>query len=132
MKKAKPNFKSLPMHDLPVKKEKESSESAERRLSVKTYGTRRGWLKNGNKPGDPQVAVRCGAKTRQGSACQAPAMPNGRCRMHGGKSTGPRTAEGLERCRTVNLKHGWYCKEAVAERKRVREQLLAYLSIRFV
>jgi hypothetical protein len=24
-------------------------------------------------------------------------MPNGRCRMHGGKSTGPRTAEAIER-----------------------------------
>jgi hypothetical protein len=41
---------------------------------------RRGWLKNGNQPGDPQVAPRCGAKTRRGNGCQAPAMPNGRCR----------------------------------------------------
>jgi hypothetical protein len=24
-------------------------------------------------------------------------MPNGRCKVHGGKSTGPRTPEGLER-----------------------------------
>ena len=24
-------------------------------------------------------------------------MPNGRCKVHGGKSTGPRTREGLER-----------------------------------
>jgi hypothetical protein len=29
-----------------------------------------------------------------------------RCRMHGGSSTGPRTAEGLERCRRANWKHG--------------------------
>jgi hypothetical protein len=29
---------------------------------------------------------RCGARTRQGSRCQSPAMPNGRCRRHGGKS----------------------------------------------
>jgi hypothetical protein len=48
--------------------------------------------------------------------------------MHGGKSTGPRTAEGLERCRTANLKHGWYCEEAVARRKRIREQALAQLA----
>ena len=27
---------------------------------------------------------RCGARTRSGSACRSPAMPNGRCRMHGG------------------------------------------------
>ena len=33
-------------------------------------------------------------------------MPNGRCRMHGGSSTGARTAEGLARCRVASLKHG--------------------------
>src|SRR5690625_3669225 len=32
---------------------------------------------------------RCGAKTRSGNTCKNWAMPNGRCRMHGGKSTGP-------------------------------------------
>lgn len=30
----------------------------------------------------------CGAKTRSGEPCKNAAMPNGRCRMHGGKSTG--------------------------------------------
>lgn len=30
----------------------------------------------------------CGAKTRSGEPCKNRAMPNGRCRMHGGKSTG--------------------------------------------
>ena len=43
--------------------------------------------------GNPNLAPRCGAKARTtGCPCQAPAMANGRCRMHGGKSTGPRTA----------------------------------------
>ncbi len=28
----------------------------------------------------------CGAKTRKGGTCQQPAMPNGRCRLHGGMS----------------------------------------------
>ena len=32
---------------------------------------------------------RCGAKTRSGTPCQNWGMENGRCRMHGGKSTGP-------------------------------------------
>ena len=32
---------------------------------------------------------RCGAKTRSGGKCKNWAMANGRCRMHGGKSTGP-------------------------------------------
>lgn len=31
---------------------------------------------------------RCGARNRDGSPCPAWAMPNGRCRMHGGKSPG--------------------------------------------
>lgn len=30
----------------------------------------------------------CGAKTRGGGACKRPAMANGRCNLHGGKSTG--------------------------------------------
>jgi hypothetical protein len=50
-------------------------------------------------------------------------MPNGRCRLHGGKSTGPRTADGLERCRTANWKHGGYSREARAERRDMREML---------
>ena len=52
------------------------------------HAIRRGWLKNGNPPGDFTKAPRCGAKTRRGSSCQCPAMTNGRCRLHGGKSTG--------------------------------------------
>ena len=83
----------------------------------------RGWLRNRNPPGDPQTAPRCGAKTRLSTACQAPAMPNGRCRLHGGKSTGPRTAEGLERCRLARWKHGLYSKEALAEKQQVRALL---------
>src|SRR5829696_9665580 len=36
---------------------------------------------------DPPVRPRlCGAKTRNGQPCPTPAMPNGRCRMHGGAS----------------------------------------------
>ena len=31
---------------------------------------------------------RCGAKCRSGQSCQNASMKNGRCRMHGGKSTG--------------------------------------------
>ena len=53
-----------------------------------------GRLKNGNRTGNPGNAPRCGAMTRSGASCRAAAMPNGRCRMHGGPSTGPRTDEG--------------------------------------
>jgi hypothetical protein len=50
-------------------------------------------------------------------------MANGRCHMHGGASTGPRTAEGLARSRRVRWKHGLYSAEALAEQKRVRALL---------
>ena len=52
------------------------------------------------------AAPRCGARSkRTGKPCLAAAMPNGRCKVHGGKSTGPRTPEGLERSRRANWKH---------------------------
>src|SRR5690348_6161494 len=53
-----------------------------------------------------QAAARCGARNRRGCPCAGAAMRNGRCRLHGGLSTGPRTPEGLERSRKARLKHG--------------------------
>lgn len=81
------------------------------------HALRCGWLKNNNPPGDPNKAPRCGAKTRKGTPCRGPAMANGRCRMHGGKSTGPRTPEGLERSKKANWKHGDYSAESIALRR---------------
>jgi hypothetical protein len=87
------------------------------------HDKRRGWLRNRNPPGDPLKAARCGAKTRRGTACQCPGMDNGRCRLHGGLSTGPKTAEGIERIRRAVTKHGRYSAAAKAERLYVRELL---------
>ena len=71
------------------------------------------------------AAPRCGARSkRTGKPCLGAAMPNGRCKFHGGKSTGPRTPEGLERSRRANWKHGHFSREAKAERSRLREALL--------
>lgn len=40
----------------------------------------------------------CGAKTRKGTKCQCkPVESKRRCKFHGGKSTGPKSAEGRER-----------------------------------
>ena len=61
------------------------------------------------------LAARCGAITRRKTLCQQPAMPNGRCRMHGGLSTGP--PKGNQNA----LKHGRFTESAKAERKAVRE-----------
>jgi hypothetical protein len=65
----------------------------------------------------PESKETCGAKTRRGTPCPSAAMKNGRCRMHGGKSTGPRTSEGLERSRKARWKHGLYSKEFLEQRK---------------
>jgi hypothetical protein len=41
--------------------------------------------------------IKCGAYARStGNPCQAKAMPNGRCKNHGGMSTGPQTLEGRQ------------------------------------
>jgi hypothetical protein len=53
---------------------------------------------------------RCGARCRDGTPCEAPAVwdrrrdrpVNGRCRMHGGLSTGPKTEEGRRRIAESN------------------------------
>jgi len=49
-----------------------------------------------------------------------PAMANGRCYLHGGKSTGAKTIEGLARCRRANWKDGRYSAEAKAKREQIR------------
>ena len=73
-----------------------------------------------------EAAPRCGARRKSdGQACRQPGMANGRCRMHGGLSTGPRTPEGLERSRTARWKHGHYSAEARATRQEARALLRA-------
>jgi hypothetical protein len=81
---------------------------------------KRGWLKNGNPPGDLRSARRCGAKNRRGNPCQCPAMANGRCRLHGGLSTGAKTPEGKARAAMSNYRHGNYTNQAIAERREAR------------
>ena len=65
-------------------------------------------------------APRCGAKTCAGTPCRSAAMPNGRCRMHGGKSTGARTPKGIERIRAATTKHGRYSQATIAKRREAR------------
>ena len=51
----------------------------------------------------------CGAKTRSGRPCAKYRMSGKRrCRLHGGLSTGPRTAEGRARIAAAQFKHGRY------------------------
>jgi hypothetical protein len=70
---------------------------------------------------------RCGAKTKAGAPCQKPAIRGKvRCQLHGGRSTGPRTAEGRQRIATANLKHGQKTKEQL---KAQRELATAHKQI---
>lgn len=53
----------------------------------------------------------CGARTKSGKACRMKSLfPNGRCIWHGGKSTGPTSAEGraiaLENLKLGRLSRG--------------------------
>ncbi len=66
-----------------------------------------------------QPPLFCGARTRQGHPCGRAALRGRRrCRLHGGLSTGPRTAEGLARSRRARWIHGRYSVEAQEARVR--------------
>ena len=72
----------------------------------------------GTRFGDSWTGQRCLAKTRGGSPCQKAAIAGkGRCRLHGGASTGPRTVEGRARIAAANFKHGNRTKERLAENR---------------
>ncbi len=61
------------------------------------------------------MSPRCGARTRKRTPCQSPAMANGRCRLHGGKSPG--APQGNRNA----WKHGRYSAKAIEERRLFRE-----------
>ena len=63
----------------------------------------------------PIPRVFCGAKTRAGGRCKQPAMKNGRCRLHGGKSLSGR--------QHGRYKHGRYTREAIEERRQLNSLL---------
>jgi hypothetical protein len=74
-----------------------------------------------------QSCPRCGARTRSGRACQSAAMPNGRCRMHGGSSPGAPRGEsngmwrhGLRSIETIQRR-----REMTAEMRELRRLIRA-------
>ena len=95
------------------------------------YTTRHGEQRS-TRPQKPKTFVEgrgwrylCGAKTRRGTACQRVSEArNGRCRLHGGFSTGPRTPEGRQRVAeavSIRMRQTWAARKAnmdspVAER----------------
>jgi glucans biosynthesis protein len=62
---------------------------------------------------------RCGARTRKGSPCAAPAVQNKkRCRMHGGAK-----GSGAPLNNKNAYKTGWNTKEFKERRRRVKEKI---------
>lgn len=69
---------------------------------------------------DPMMqAARCGAKTRQGTPCQAPAVSGKkRCRMHGGAQ-----GSGAPKGNQNALKHGMYSRDTLEFNRHMRKLL---------
>jgi hypothetical protein len=74
----------------------------------------------------------CGAKARTNGhkPCRRIAMANGRCHLHGGlvpkHNPGPKTEEGRLRQKMGSWKHGMRSKEAIEERRALREMMKEY------
>lgn len=65
-------------------------------------------------PFDEEVRI-CGAEKGDGAVCYQPAMPNGKCRMHGGKTPG---AAGS------SMRTGLYRKKLEGEEQKLYDALL--------
>lgn len=69
-------------------------------------------------------SLRCGAM-KGGKPCKQPAGAGtlhpgyGRCRLHGGNNTGPKTAEGKAKSTLNNVKHGLYSKSLTPKQQAV-------------
>lgn len=65
------------------------------------------------------TCLRCRARSkRTKQQCRAPAMKGKAvCRTHGGKSTGPKTAEGKQRCAEAKTIHGRETRSMRTERR---------------
>ena len=69
--------------------------------------------------GPMQASPRCGARTRNGKTCRAPALRGKtRCRMHGGAA-----GSGAPFGNGNAVKHGFFTSEAIDERRFVRTVL---------
>ena len=65
------------------------------------------------------MTKKCGAKTRSNGVCKSKPMANGRCRMHGGSSKGPKKPNTKDNAVT----HGFYADALQAEERIVWERV---------
>ena len=74
--------------------------------------------------GPMMSSLRCGAKTRKGAPCMAPAVAGRqRCRMHGGKGSGAPIGN------RNALKHGLYTKASLAQDREARQLIRRALDL---
>ena len=66
------------------------------------------WTKDNRKK---PVGSKCEAKTRSSRPCQSFAMPNGRCRMHGGVIKSWKNKNQFQPGNKAAVTHGLYCSE---------------------
>ena len=82
-------------------------------------------IKDNPKPwlyGPDWKGQRCEARTRKGTLCQRPGNKiNGRCKFHGGRSTGARTEDGLASLTASRTTHGRTTKAERAKAKHSAE-----------
>jgi hypothetical protein len=84
---------------------------APKKQKLPIYVDAEGRRRDPNRTGHP---VLCNAKSkRTGELCMNIAMKNGKCRIHGGKATGPKTLEGRKRISMANRKHKFKTGEKV-------------------
>jgi hypothetical protein len=100
-------------------------------------GRKRTWIVLRQAKTQEPVAVPCHERRAQEltaipkvqlSLLAGAAMANGRCRMHGGASTGPKTPDGLARCQTARFKHGQRSAEALRA-QRLRSEARSVLAL---
>ena len=84
-------------------------------MSGNPVNSTKGWLVNLLQA---HAAPRCGARNRAGKSCRSPAMTNGRCRLHGGLSTGAPRGEG-----NGMFKHGLWSIEAIERRRKATAEM---------
>ena len=86
--------------------------------------------KNIKLSGQNNPAPRCQAKSKrsQEQCRKATVRGKDKCRMHGGASTGPVTAEGRKRCAEAKTVHGWETRAARDYRARKFREMKALVS----
>lgn len=77
------------------------------------------------------ICAQCQAKAKSTQKqCRRPATSGMRvCRLHGGKSTGPKTPEGRQRCAAAKTIHGNETTEKRLERSLANARLAVYEQI---